>query len=196
MEEPLGAVAYANGFRELLAQAREQGVAITHVLHASGSGSTQAGLVVGAKMLAPEVRIVGVSSGGAKEVGEANVLAIARHTVEAMGLPITVEPEDVVVLDDYVGEGYGILNPAVVEAITLTARTEGLLLDPVYTGKAMTGLLDLIRTGHFTASDTVVFLHTGGTPALFPYREDLLRDLPRPPNEVPFRGDAKDGGRS
>ena len=82
--------------------------------------------------------------------------------------------------DEYFGEGYGILNQGVVEAIAQVARTEGILLDPVYTGKAMTGLLDLVRTGHFTDTDAVVFLHTGGTPALFPYREGLLEDLPTP----------------
>ncbi len=183
MELPLGSVAYANGFRELLGQAREAGVTITHVVHASGSGSTQAGLVVGAKAIAPEVRIIGISTGGIKAAGEANVLAIARETVQAMGLDVEIGPADVVVHDEYVGEGYGILNQGVVETIALTARTEGILLDPVYTGKAMTGLLDLVRTGHFSDTDTVVFLHTGGTPALFPYREGLLQDLPRPTDE-------------
>ena len=180
---PLGAVAYANGFRELLGQAREAGVTITHVVHASGSGSTQAGLVVAAKMLAPEVRIIGISTGGSKAAGEANVLAIARETVEAMGLDLEIEPADVVFLDEYFGEAYGVLNADVVEAIALTARTEGILLDPVYTGKAMNGLQGLIRTGHFTGTDVVVFLHTGGTPALFPYREGLLEDLPGPTDE-------------
>ena len=183
MELPLGSIAYANGFRELLAQAREAGVTITHVVHASGSGSTQAGLVVGAKALAPEVRIIGISTGGSKAAGEANVLAIARETVEAMGLDVEIGPDDVVVHDEYFGEGYGILNPGVVEAIALTARTEGILLDPVYTGKAMTGLADLIESGRLSADDTVVFLHTGGTPALFPYREGLLEDLPDPTDE-------------
>lgn len=175
---PLGAVAYANAFREMLAQANEQGVTITHLVHATGSGSTQAGLVVGAKLLAPEVRILGISTGGSKESGEEHVLQFARETVEAMALDIAIEPEDVVVFDEYFGEGYGILNESVVEAIALTARTEGILLDPVYTGKAMTGLLHLIESGHFQPTDTVVFLHTGGTPALFPYREGLLQDLP------------------
>ena len=178
MDRPLGAVAYANAFRELLGQARAEGVGITHLVHASGSGSTQAGLVVGARALAPEVEIIGISTGGSKEVGERNVLAIAHETVEAMGLDIAVGPEHVTVLDDYVGEGYGILNEAVVEAITLTARTEGILLDPVYTGKAMGGLLALARGGRFSPTDAVVFLHTGGTPALFPYREGLLEALP------------------
>ena len=180
---PLGAVAYANGFRELLGQAREAGVTITHVVHASGSGSTQAGLVVAAKMLAPEVRIIGISTGGSKAAGEANVLGIARETVEAMGLDLEIEPADVVFLDEYFGEAYGVLNADVVEAIALTARTEGILLDPVYTGKAMNGLQGLIRAGHFTGTDVVVFLHTGGTPALFPYREGLLEDLPGPTDE-------------
>ena len=180
---PLGSVAYANGFREMLGQAREAGVTITHVIHASGSGSTQAGLVVGAKAIAPEVEIIGISSGGSKAAGEANVLAIARETVEAMGLDVEVGPDDVVVHDEYVGEGYGILNQGVVEAIAQVARTEGILLDPVYTGKAMTGLLDLVKNGHFSDTDAVVFLHTGGTPALFPYREGLLEDLPEPTDE-------------
>lgn len=185
MDQPLGAVAYADAFGEILKQAREQGVEVTHVVHASGSGSTQAGLVVGAKMLAPEVRILGVSSGGSKARGEANVLAIARETVEAMGLGIEIAPADVVVYDDYVGEGYGILNEAVVEAIAVTARTEGLLLDPVYTGKAMSGLFHLVRSGHFADDDAVVFLHTGGTPALFPYREGVLENLEELPTDVP-----------
>ncbi len=177
---PLGSVAYANGFREMLEQAREAGATITHVVHASGSGSTQAGLVVAAKMLAPEVKVIGISTGGSKAPSEANVLAIARETVEAMGLDLEVGPSDVVVHDEYVGEGYGILNEDVVETIALTARTEGILLDPVYTGKAMAGLFDMARNGAFSPTDTVVFLHTGGTPALFPYREGLLEDLPEP----------------
>jgi D-cysteine desulfhydrase family pyridoxal phosphate-dependent enzyme len=180
---PLGSVAYANGFRELLGQARDAGLTLTHVVHASGSGSTQAGLVVGAKMLAPEVEIIGISSGGSKAAGEANVLAIARETVEAMGLDLEIEPADVVVHDEYVGEGYGILNQRVVETVAQVARTEGILLDPVYTGKAMTGLLNLVKNSHFSDTDVVVFLHTGGTPALFPYREGLLKDLPVPTEE-------------
>ena len=183
MDLPLGAVAYANGFREMLEQARDAGVTITHVVHASGSGSTQAGLVVGAKAVAPEVRIIGISTGGSKAAGEANVLAIAEETVQAMGLDLEVGPADVVVHDEYFGEGYGILNQGVVEAIALTARTEGILLDPVYTGKAMTGLMDLVKSGQFSETDVVVFLHTGGTPALFPYREGLLEDLPAPTDE-------------
>lgn len=183
MALPLGSVAYANGFRELLGQARDAGVTVTHVVHASGSGSTQAGLVVGARAVAPEVKIIGISTGGSKAAGEANVLAIARETVEAMGFDLAIEPADVVVHDEYFGEGYGILNQRVVEAIAQVARTEGILLDPVYTGKAMTGLLDLVRSGHFSDTDVVVFLHTGGTPALFPYREALLEDLPEPTDE-------------
>ena len=177
MDRPLGAVAYAEAFRELMAQAGEMGIRPTHILHASGSGSTQAGFVVGARALAPEVRVIGISTGGAKEASEANVLAIARATVETMGLEVEIRPEDVLVRDDYVGEGYGILNEDIVGAISQVARTEGLLLDPVYTGKAMAGMLDLIAGGELGPEDTVVFIHTGGTPALFPYREGLLDGL-------------------
>ncbi len=177
MDRPLGAVAYAQAFRELIEQARQLGIRPTHIVHASGSGSTQAGFVVGARALAPEVRVIGISTGGTKEASEANVLAIARGTAEAMELDIAIGPDDVVVMDDWVGEGYGILNASIVSAIAQVARTEGLLLDPVYTGKAMAGLLDLIQGGDLGSDETVVFIHTGGTPALFPYREGLLDGL-------------------
>ncbi len=174
MTEPLGAVAYALAFEELWGQAQEQGAPLTHLVLASGSGSTHAGIVVGAKAAAPEVEIIGVSTRASQAEGEANVLGLARKTVAAMDLDLEIEPGDVTVLDGYVGGGYGILYPAVVEAIATLARTEAIFLDPVYTGKAMTGFLDLIRKKRFAPDDAVCFLHTGGTPALFPYREEIL----------------------
>ena len=178
MQQPLGAVSYALAVGELLGQTRERGVELTHLVHASGSGSTQAGIVVGAKALAPDMKVIGVSTRASTAAAEANVLDLALQTVAALGLDLSIEPEDVTVLDAYVGGGYGILYPGVVEAIATLARTEAILLDPVYTGKAMTGMLDLLRTGHFGADDRVAFWHTGGTPALFPYRDQILADLP------------------
>lgn len=177
MELPLGAVAYAYGFDELYQQSREKNYRIDQVVVATGSGGTQAGLVVGAKAVAPNMKIVGISVSGEKQASKSNVAAIANQTAEMLGLDFTFTPEEIIVLDDYRGEGYGVLNEKVVEAMALTAKHEGILLDPVYTGKAMAGLIDLARAGHFNADDGVVFLHTGGTPVLFAYEDQILEYL-------------------
>jgi D-cysteine desulfhydrase family pyridoxal phosphate-dependent enzyme len=177
MEEPLGAIAYAYAFQEMHQQAAEQGFAITHVVVATGSGGTQAGLMVGAKAVDPSVEIVGIAVSTEKGAVKKFVAEIANQTAKSLGLDLTFTPEETVVIDDYLGEGYGHLSEPIVEALTLVSRHEGILIDPVYTGKAMAGLVDKIRKGHFEKNDGVVFLHTGGTPALFAYEGQLLEHL-------------------
>ena len=177
MTEPRGAISYTKAFLEIYREARQRKVKIDAVVLATGSGGTQAGLVVGAKALGTETRIIGISVSREKAPSQENVSAIANNTARALGLRMTVSPEEVIVFDDYVGEGYGILNQETADAVRLVAKTEGILLDPVYTGKAMAGLIDLKRKGYFKKDDVVVFLHTGGTPALFVYREKLLELL-------------------
>ena len=173
MSEPLGALSYVDAFLEIAEQAREKGIRVRSIIHASGSGSTQAGLAVGAKALGGDTRIVGISVSGKKEDMVKEVRGIAEATAKALKLVMPFSPEDIIVLDDYVGEGYGRLNKEAAEAIRTTAQTEGVLLDPVYTGKAMAALMALIKNGYFKKGEAVVFLHTGGTPALFPYRDEL-----------------------
>ena len=177
MELPLGAIAYANGFNELWRQARAEGWEFDHVVVANGSGGTQAGLMVGAMAVAPGVKVVGINVDGDEEKKRRNVTAIANVTAEALGLHMTFAEDDTIVIHDYVGEGYGIVDEDIANAIGLFARHEAVLLDPVYTGKAAAGLIDLVRKGYFEGSRGVVFLHTGGTPALFAYEEDLLKYL-------------------
>ena len=167
MTEPIGALSYTKAFVETYKQARASGIKINHLVHATGSGGTQSGLVVGAKAVDPEVKIVGISVGGAKAGGQKSVSTISNQLAEVLGL-------EVIIFDEYVGEGYGILNQQIADAIRVMARKEGILLDPVYTGKAMAGLLDLIKKGYFKKDDNVIFMHTGGTPALFAYKEQLL----------------------
>lgn len=174
MSAPLGALAYVSAFLELHRQAAERGVALDAVVHATGSASTQAGLLVGARLVSPGTRIVGISVAADRKTVAGYVEAIAGQTLAALGLEGGVDPSDVLVLDEYLAEGYGVLNDPVRNAVSLMAREEGILLDPVYTGKAMAGLLDLAGRGFFRDGDSVVFLHTGGTPALFPYRDGLL----------------------
>lgn len=177
MEHPLGAIAYVASFAEMLAQMRSANVEPDYVVHASGSGGTQAGLVVGAKALTAGCRIIGVSVSDPKGSFSDDILEIARSTDDALGLGLEVLAGDIVVFDEYLGEGYGTVDKAVAETIRLVFQTEGIVLDPVYTAKAMIGLIDLVKTGFFKPTDKVLFVHTGGTPALFPNGQKIFRFL-------------------
>ena len=174
MDKPLGAISYVLAFTELQEQVRSQGVDITHIVHATGSGATQAGLAVGAKAAGDEVRVIGISVSDKKESFAQIVRTIAAETQSALGLVPSIDEGDVIVLDEYIKDGYGVVNREVAAAIRLVFSREGIVLDPVYTGKAMAALVDLISQGYFQKEDRVVFFHTGGTPALFPYRQVLV----------------------
>jgi 1-aminocyclopropane-1-carboxylate deaminase/D-cysteine desulfhydrase-like pyridoxal-dependent ACC family enzyme len=178
MNRPLGALGYVRGFLELFQQARERGVTLDSVVLATGSAGTQAGLLVGARLLSPATRIIGISVAAPAADVARYVTTIANATLSELGEGLSVIEDDVVVLDQYIGEGYGVMNQGVTDALGVLAREEGVLLDPVYTGKAMAGLLDLVGKGYFRDGEQVVFLHTGGTPALFPYRDQILETLP------------------
>ena len=177
MLKPWGAISYVDAFREIVEQAAELGAKIDAVVFATGSGSTHAGLLVGAKLLSPETKVIGVSVSETQATMGRYVRTIAEKTLEMLGYPTDIPEEEIIAVEDYLAEGYGILNKEVSESIRLVAETEGMLLDPVYTGKAMTGLLDWIGKGRFEKGANIVFLHSGGTPALFPYRDKLISFL-------------------
>ena len=168
---PLGALGYVNAALELLYQSNAMGLRVDHVVHATGSAGTQAGLVAGLAGANSGIAVLGVGVRAAREAQEHNVFKLARATADYLGLAEVVKREQVVADCDYVGEGYGIPAPSTIEAIELLARTEGILLDPVYSGKGMAGLIGLIRQGRFKASENIVFIHTGGAQALFGYRD-------------------------
>jgi len=174
----VGAMGYANAIREIAVQAVELGLGFDAIVTASGSGGTQGGLVVGKKLFDQPAQIVGISDGEPSEELTEMILEVASDAERVLGRPLGLSSDDVRVFDEYYGEGYGIPTPEMVEAVHLVARSEGILLDPVYSGKAMAGLLDLIRRGHFEPTQNVLFIHTGGTPALFAYREALAADGP------------------
>lgn len=177
MEKPLGAISYVNAFVELLEQAERQGLKINYILHSTGSGGTQGGLAVGAKALKEDIKVLGISVSDDKESFGKEVLTIAHDTVKALGLDLSLEREDIIIFDEYIKEGYGIVNREVSEAIRFVAIKEGIFLDPVYTGKAMAALIDLVNKGYFKKEDKIVFFHTGGTPALFPNKHNLVNFL-------------------
>lgn len=175
---PTGALGYANCALELVNQANELGVAIDHLVHATGSAGTQAGLVTGLCAINAGIPLLGIGVRAPKAKQEENVFALAKATAAKLGCPDVVRREDVVANTDYVGEGYGIPTPAGVEAIEMFARLEGILLDPVYSGKGAAGLIDLVRKGRFSKDERVVFLHTGGSVALFGYTSAFAYDRP------------------
>jgi len=174
MDKPLGAVSYVDAFVEVLEQSEELGFEINAILHATGSGSTQAGLALGAKALKEDVKVLGISVSDDKESFGKDVLDIAQDTVRALKAEIEMEKKDIIIFDEYIKEGYGVLNKDVAEAVRFMSEKEGIFLDPVYTGKAMAGLMDLVKKDFFKKEDNVIFLHTGGTPALFPNKHKLV----------------------
>jgi D-cysteine desulfhydrase family pyridoxal phosphate-dependent enzyme len=158
-----GATAYAFALQELL----EQKYQPDWIVFASSSGGTQAGLVVGAKLFNFQGKILGISVDETEQVLQTRVATLATATADFLGEQVIFQPQDILVCADYLGGGYGILGKPEIEAIRLFAHEEGLLLDPVYTGRAGAGLIDLIRKGFLKKDETVLFWHTGGTPALF-----------------------------
>lgn len=170
----VGALGYVAAMEELMGQIEELELDVDAIVFASGSGGTQAGMMVGAKALGFRGQVVGISVDKTEKGLKATLEELVPQTAEYLGLGLSFGEADLVVYDDYVGEGYGVLGDPEREAIRLMAKAEGLLLDPVYTGRAMAGLLDLIGKGVLGPEETIIFWHTGGTSALFDYTEGLM----------------------
>jgi L-cysteate sulfo-lyase len=170
---PIGALGYANCALELVAQANEMGLRIDHIVQATGSTGTQAGLVAGLCAIHADIPVLGISVRAPKDRQEEAVFALAKATAEHIGARGVVRREHVVANSDYVGQGYGLPTEGMAEAVKMLARLEGILLDPVYTGKAMAGMIDLARKGHFKKDANLVFLHTGGSAGLFGYPDSF-----------------------
>ncbi len=170
---PVGASGYAAAMEELLAQCARRDLHFDHVVLASSSGGTQAGLMVGARALGYEGRILGISVDPPAATLRATLADLATATAAHLGLELAFAPQDFAVEDGYLGGGYAAVGDLERGAIRTLARAEGLLLDPVYTGRAFGGLLDLIGQGAFALGERVLFWHTGGTAGLFGYAEAL-----------------------
>jgi L-cysteate sulfo-lyase len=166
---PVGALGYVTCALELAEQANVLGLDIDLIVHATGSTGTQAGLLAGLEGSRAGIPVLGIGVRAPKAVQEEKVYALAARTAEILGVPGAVTRERVAANCDYIGAGYGLPTAGMMEALELVARTEGILLDPVYSGKGMAGLIDLIRKGQFGKGQNIVFLHTGGAVGLFGY---------------------------
>ncbi len=170
----IGALGYVSATLELVGQLFEMGVAPKRLYFASGSRGTQAGLVLGAKLYNAPYQVYGVAVSPGTGDRSSRAADIVRQAAELLGSTVDLTDSDFVHDEAHAGQAYGVPTEGCLEAITLLARNEAIFLDPVYSGKAMAGLIDHVRKGRFDPTDTVVFLHTGGTPALFAHGEHLL----------------------
>jgi 1-aminocyclopropane-1-carboxylate deaminase/D-cysteine desulfhydrase-like pyridoxal-dependent ACC family enzyme len=170
---PIAAVSYALALAEVLEQARALGVRPTQV-YCAAAGATGAGLAIGKAILGWSGRVRLLSPIRWPWDTPRDLAEVGNATAALLGLPHRITAADIDIRDDYIGESYGVVTPGSREALALLARTEGVLLDPVYTGKAMAGLIDDARQGRLGPNDQVVFIHTGGTPAVFAYRDELM----------------------
>ncbi|MCR4397893.1 MAG: D-cysteine desulfhydrase family protein [Firmicutes bacterium] len=168
---PTGCLGYLLAAVELVEQAVQMGIDMDQVFIAAGSGGTMAGLVLGLKVLAPGTVVRGISVSRPADALKCRVSGLAQETARLVGLPVRIEPDEIHVDDSFIGEGYGIPTTDGLDAIRLTAACEGIVLDPVYTGKAMAGLVDYARRGLIGPRETVVFVHTGGTPGVFAFED-------------------------
>ena len=172
---PIGATGYVAAMEELMEQAKQMNLHFDRIVFASSSSGTQAGLAVGAKATRYTGQVLGISVDEKREDLQTKAARLATETAAHLGQIMKFTPGDIHVNADYLGAGYAVLGEPEREAIRLAAQTEGLLLDPVYTGRAFAGMMDLIRKGSIRHDETVLFWHTGGTPALFAYAEELLQ---------------------
>lgn len=170
----LGATGYVLAMQELMEQLTADPVNIDFIVFASSSGGTQAGLVLGAEAYGFSGQLLGISVEHTADALKTQVAALVTATATHLGLGTLSLAHKVDVNDDYTGEGYAIVGETEREAIRTVAQLEGILLDPVYTGRAMGGLIDLIRWGAFTRGQTVLFWHTGGTAALPAFADKLI----------------------
>lgn len=175
----VGALGYVGCAQELVQQADEMGLRIDRVVTATGSAGTHAGLVVGLEGVNAGIPVLGIGVRAPRERQEANVHRLAEATADYVGVRGGIARAAVVANCDYIGGGYGVPTEGMLEAVRMLARLEGVLLDPVYSGKAMAGLIDLIRKGQIPASENVVFLHTGGAVGLYGYTPVLQQALAR-----------------
>lgn len=171
----LASVGWVNAADELITQLKDQNMDAQYVIVANGSGMTQAGLVLGSKYLGANYNVIGIAVSLNTDAAEAEVIKKVDAVSDFLGLGVKVMPDEVEINDSYIGEGYGIPTKECIDAIRLVAQTEGIFLDPVYTGRAMAGLIDLVKKRRFKSTDTIIFIHTGGIPALFAYNIEIAR---------------------
>ena len=172
----IGALGYLNCISEIVNQLKYLNIDLNYFVHATGSGGTQSGLIIGKELYYPELEVLGVNVGEPQGLLKKIVQGIIKEFMEEWGLDMKIKEDIIKVLEGYYGEGYGIPNQEMINAVKLIAKLEGIFLDPVYNGKAMVGLIDLVKTEIIPKNKNVLFLHSGGGPSLFSYNSVFQKD--------------------
>ena len=173
---PIGATGYVACAEEILNQLFETGLVIDRVVCASGSTGTHAGLITGFYGNNSNIPVIGINVSRPKAEQEEMVYDLVKRTATHVGMNFEIPKEAVLCFGDYVGPGYSLPTAAMAEAVRMLARLEGILMDPVYTGKAMAGLIDLVRKNYFQKDENILYVHTGGSPALYVYMDEILEE--------------------
>jgi D-cysteine desulfhydrase len=173
----IGATGYVSCAQEIMQQSYSQEVNFDYIVCASGSGGTHSGILAGVHGCDMNIPVIGISVRRDKDFQEAHILKLAKETAEFVGVNTEIPSESVTVFDEYVGDGYSIPTKEMSDAVKLLAKTEGILLDPVYTGKAMSGLIGLVKKGYFKKEDKILFVHTGGLASIFHYTNQILEQI-------------------
>lgn len=174
---PIGCLGYIFGAKEIKEQLKSMGIWPDVIVHASSTGGTLAGLEIGKRLVGLDVPVVTMTVYRSGQDLAKRVVREAEETIAYLGLNLTLRPSNLTIYDQYIGPGYGIVTEETVKTIQLFARTEGIILDPVYSGKAAWGMVDLIARGVFQQNQTLLFIHTGGIPGLFAKTPQILRSI-------------------
>jgi D-cysteine desulfhydrase family pyridoxal phosphate-dependent enzyme len=174
---PIGCLGYILGAKEIKEQLNSMGIWPDVIVHASSTGGTLAGLEIGKRLFGLDVPVVTMTVYRPGQELANRVVRETEETIAYLGLNLTLKPSDLTIYDQYIGPGYGIVTEETVKTIQLFARTEGIILDPVYSAKAAWGMVDLIARGVFQQNQTVLFIHTGGIPGLFAKTSQILRSV-------------------
>lgn len=173
----IGILGYVNFMKEIAEQARQMNKDFDMLVHGSGSAGTQAGILIGKKLYYSKIDILGISAGEPKEEINTEIKSLVRQFEKHWNTDLDLKDEEITIREKYFGKGYGIPSKEMVETVKLAAQLEGIFLDPVYTGKAMVGLIDLIKKNSIPKDASVLFLHSGGGPSLFAYAEVFQKKI-------------------
>ncbi|NHK32121.1 MAG: D-cysteine desulfhydrase family protein [Asgard group archaeon] len=167
----IGILGYVNSIKEIAKQSEQMKIKFDYFVHATGSAGTQAGCIAGKKLFYPDIEIIGINIGDGKEEIIEAIQQIIDEFEQKNSFNLNIEKSDIIIMDGYFGEGYGIPSKELIKTMKLVAKLEGIFLDPVYNGKAMIGLINLIKKNHFKENSNILFLHSGGGPAIFSYNK-------------------------
>jgi 1-aminocyclopropane-1-carboxylate deaminase/D-cysteine desulfhydrase-like pyridoxal-dependent ACC family enzyme len=175
--DKIGIFGYVNFFKEIAFQTKEIGINFDYFIHGTGSAGTQAGSIVGKKLFYPNMEVIGINAGYKKEKIVSKIKSIIQEFELDNSLKLKIHESDIIVLDDFIGEGYEIISDEILETVRLIAKLEGIFLDPVYNVKAMIGIIGLANKGYFTKGSNILFLHSGGNQAFYHFADIVLEKI-------------------